>query len=207
MDHENREFRLSDCVASNPGRLQVNYLRWFIHKPTWPLLWAGLALFGIVGALYLHWSLWFLATLLLVCNLLYWVSVRMHFWNGDANPGFVVSDDPVLIAVATDLTKGVEAYPAVKIFRARFRHTDGRPPRLDDRVATVSGYSPGGADLPHWADFDPLPAEYATGNPVAISALMASFTADDWERLGRFLKQVPQPYRTGLYMITSESNP
>jgi hypothetical protein len=207
MDHENRTLTLGNSVAGNPGRLRVNYLRWLIHKPTWPLLWAGSAILCTAGALYLHWSWWIPAALLAVWNFLYWVRVREHFWNGNANPGLVVSADPLLIAVATDLTQGVGSYPAVKVFRAGLRHIDGQPPRVGDRVGTVALYSRSPDDTPHWADFDPLPAQYATGDPEKLSALLGSFAADDWARLERFLKQVPQPYRAGLYMIELERKP
>src|SRR5579871_1683077 len=125
MDDEKRALTLGASVAGHPGQVRVNYLRWFFHRPTWPLLWAGLALLCLAGALYLHWSWWIPTVLLLPWNFLYWVRVREHFWRGDANPGLVVSVDPLLIAVATDLTKGMGTYPAVKIFRAGLRHIDG----------------------------------------------------------------------------------
>ncbi len=201
-------FTLGASAASNPGRLRVNYLRWLIHKPTWPLIWGGLALLCLVAALSLHWSLWVPAALLLAWNVLYWVRVREHFWSGCANPGVVVSVDPLLIAVATDLTKGVGTYPAVKIVRARLRHIDGQLPRVGVRVGTVALYTATfDENIPHWVDFDPLPAQYATGDPKKISTLLGSFTADDWADLERFLQQVPQPYQPGLYMINRDSKP
>ncbi len=160
----------------------------------------------ILGALYLHWSLWIPAALLLVWNILYWVRVREHFWNGCANPGVVVSVDPLLIAVLTDLTQGVGSYPALKLIAARIRHIEKGPPRIGDRVATVALYTATFDEkIPHWVDFDPYPAQYATGDSTRISALMETFTTEDWAELDEYLKQVPQPYKVGLYMIKSES--
>lgn len=193
---------LNGTVASNPGRLRVNYLRWLIHKPAWPLGWAAAALAALAGAVWLHWAFWIPAALLLLCNAFYWFRLKTHFERGDANPGLVVSATPPLVAVATDLTKGFGSYPAVKVFAAGPLRVAGRRPEAGDRVATVSLYAPGSdASLPHWADFDPHPAEYVTADPAALAGLMATFTPGDWDNLSRLLEQVPRPYRPGLYLV------
>ena len=206
MGREERAITLdSSARASNPGRLRVSVLRWLTFKPKWPSIWFGVGLLSIVAASWLHWLFWIPSTLLILLNVLYWIRVREHFWGGDANPGLVVSVDPLLVAVATDLTQGVGAYPAVKVFEASLPRMGGERPEVGSRIATVSLYSPGMNDAPHWGDFIPHPAQYATGDDGRIEELMQTFSAGDWSRLQRCLKQVPKPYRPGLYMIDEES--
>lgn len=196
---------LNGTVASNPGRLRVSYLRWLTHKPTWPLGWAAAALAALAGAVLLHWAFWIPAVFLMLCNAFYWFRLKMHFERGDANPGLVVSATPPLVAVATDLTKGFGSYPVVKVFAAGPLRVSGRRPEVGDRVGTVALYSPGpDPAVPHWADFDPHPAEYVTADPAALDGLMDTFTPADWDNLARLLEQVPRPYRPGLYTVTAD---
>lgn len=196
--------KVVESRASNPGRLRVNLLQWLRHKPIWPILFACAALVSLAGALLLHWSLWIAAGFFLLCNLLYWFNVHMHFRHGDANPGVVVSVDPLLIAVATDLTQGVGSYPAVKLFRANLSQIAGAAPEYGKRVATVSTYRMNADGIPHWRDVTPYPAEYATNNEKAIQRLMQTFTEDDWAHLEEMLKRVPQPFQPGLYMLDAD---
>jgi hypothetical protein len=196
---------LNGTVASNPGRLRVNYLRWFLHKPAWPLGWAVALVAAVAAAVWLHWAFWFAAVVLLLCNVFYWFRLTMHFGRGDANPGLVVSAAPPLVAVATDLSKGFGVFPAVKVFAAGPLRVAGRRPEVGDRVGTVSLYTPGpDSSAPHWADFDPHPAEYVTADPAAIAGLMATFTPADWDNLARLMEQVPRPYRPGLYLLPAD---
>ena len=193
---------LNGTVASNPGRLRVNYLRWLTHKPAWPLGWAAAAVAAVAGAVLVHWAFWVSAAFLLLGNAFYWFRLKMHFERGDANPGLVVSATPPLVAVATDLTKGFGSFPAVKVFAAGPLRVAGRRPEVGDRVATVSLYSPGlDPTAPHWSDFDPHPAEYVTADAAALAGLMATFDPGEWDKLARLLELVPQPYRPGLYLI------
>lgn len=200
MDDE--PLSLNGTMASNPGRLRVNHLRWLLHKPAWPIGWAVAAALAVAGAVLVHWAFWFPAAFLLLCNAFYWFRLKMHFERGDANPGLVVSASPPLVAVATDLTKGFGSFPAVKVFAAGPLRIAGRRPEVGDRVGTVSLYSSGpDQSAPHWSDFEPHPAEYVTADAAAIAGLMATFPQEQWDNLAQLLEMVPQPYRPGLYLI------
>jgi hypothetical protein len=189
------------AVASNPGRLRVQTFRWIRHKPLWPLLWAGLLAGSLLLPIAIHWSLWFLVVTLLGCNILYWLVVRGVFWSGDANASIVVDVDPLLVAVATDLTKGRGSYPVVKIIEVALDDIDGNEPEVGDRLATVASYSPSGDSREHWSDFDPLPVQYATDDEDEIAELMESFGEENWVGLKMLLREVPRPYEPGLYKI------
>src|SRR5262249_27415776 len=110
-DPEPDPYRIVQGVASNPGRICVHFVRWISHRPTWPIVWASLLVLSLLPPIFAHWTFWILTALLLLVNVWYWMLVRSIFWNGDANPGIVVDTLPLMIAVATDLTKGRGIYP------------------------------------------------------------------------------------------------
>lgn len=203
MSEPQRAWTLDNSArASNPGGLRVNPFCWLRHYPAWPLV----LFFGFWALVVLAWlvnreQLWGLAVAALAVNGFYWKRLREHFRYGDANPGIVVSLEPMLIAVATDLTKGAGQYPVVKIFNKRLPTIDGQRPRLGARLATVALYEGSSDKSPHWSDFDPLPAQCATGDQAALERIMNSFTQRDWDRLNSWLAHVPQPFRRGLYPI------
>ena len=84
----------------------------------------------------------------LLVNWLYWRHQAAHFALGCANPATVVSLNPPLLAVYTDLTTGERAYPVIKILR-----DSGIPSSVGDKFATVSLYQ-GSTEAERWEDFD-----------------------------------------------------
>lgn len=187
--------------ASNPGNLHVNRLRWFRYYPKWPIIWFCSLALCVFLAWTVHWSFWIFAGLLFLMNLLYWQRVSEHFRHGCANPAMIIALDPMLIAVLTDLTKGEGNYPVIKIIQQRLPTACGQLPQAGTLLAAVSLYSPSPDEEPHWADFDPRPIDCATGDAPAIQRIMSSFDASDWNELRHALKQVPRPYRCGLYHV------
>ncbi len=198
-DHE--PVSIGGAYASHPGRTRVDVLRWFRSYPRWPAIW----LLGLLGGAALGWfvhaSLWAVAGLALLGNLLYWRKVRGHFQGGCANPSVVISEDPLRIAVSSDLSKGDGDFPVIKIIEKPLAGIAGQQPKVGLRLATVALYYDGVEDRPHWEDFDPRPLECATGDLSEIARVISSFDEEDWGELERHLAQVPQPYRTGLYRI------
>lgn len=203
MSDEQRTWTLDDSsLASNPGNLSVSPFRWFRYYPTWPLIWFFSLVFFVGLACLFHWSLWIVAVLLLAMNWFYWQRVRDHFRSGCANPAMVISMDPMMIAVSTDLTKGIGEYPVVKIIEKSLPAVCGQIPQVGSRLPAVALYeSSPDDDLPHWADFDPRPIDCATGDLEAIRAVMNTFKESDWDELSSWLEQVPRPFRCGLYHI------
>lgn len=203
MSKKQKTWTLSDSArASNPGNVEVNPFRWVRHYPKWPLIWFCTLMFWVALAYWVHWSLWTVAVLLLAMNWFYWRRVIEHFRHGCANPAIIVSMEPTLIAVSTDLKKGTRPYPVVKIIEKSIPTACGQVPQVGSRLAAVALYTPGTDDsLTHWIDFDPRPVDCATGDREAMQAVLGTFSEADWEELQWWLKQVPQPYCCGLYRI------
>jgi len=195
---------LSRATASRPARLRINWIHWLRYDPDARLFLICLALsiLGIFCALYFSAWHWIWAIFFLLLPLLAWIRWTIHFRTGNAEPGKVVSLDPVLFAVATDLTKGIGSFPALKIVQSkRLPHIYRGSLAIGFRLATVCMYEFSKADSPSWADVHPMPAEYVTSNKKKIAKVMQLFSQEDWDKLDRFLKQVPLPYAPGLYRI------
>jgi hypothetical protein len=188
--------------ASRPGRVALNPIHWALHYPLVPV--SGIILIGIVISgvqlRFLPPGVIVVALFLCVAYVLYWYRVFAHFWHGDANPGIIVSTNPTLVAVSTDMRTGYGEYPAVKIIRAPTRDVEGRQYEVGDHLPTVALYS-GSQTNSHWDNFDPRPAQAATSSRRAIRKLLNRFAEEDWARLESYLRSIPQPYRTGLYWI------
>ncbi len=197
---------LSSAQASHPGLIRVNFIRWLLHYPMWPLIWAGMLVVFISAAMWFHWSFWIPAVLLLLANGLYWWRLRRHFLHGDAMPGLVIALDPMLIAAATDLTQGLGNYPVIKIIKKRLGSIAGQEPEVGSRLICVATYMMDPDNkLPHWRDVDPVPVECATGSRSATDRLMVGVPGEQWEQLHDWLSQVPIPYRPGLYRIRTST--
>jgi hypothetical protein len=202
MSNDQRSWTLDNSFrASNPGHVPVSAFRWSRHYPTWPLLWFSALAALVAMVCFVDSNLWLVTVLLLCGNWLYWRRVREHFWNGDAIPGIIVSMKPLLIAVATDLSKGSGEYPVVKIIKKSLTTVCGQIPDVGSQLAAVAVYASRNHRLPHWDDLDPRPIDCATGDVEVIDRVMTSLTENDWNRLHSGLRQVPQPYRCGLFHI------
>ncbi|MBC8357114.1 MAG: DUF3239 domain-containing protein [Planctomycetes bacterium] len=190
--------------ASNPGSFRVSPLRWAVSYPIWPCLWLALLLGSLAPALLVHWSFWILAGAFLFTNWFYWMRVRDHFLHGCVNPGMIVSLHPMRIAVYSDLTHGVGAYPAVKIIQQKLRLIGGSQPRIGTRLAVVSLYNSGLSDLPHWIDFDPRPVESATPDPAIQRRCLESIDIEDWTMLSELIPRLPKSFEPGLYILRED---
>jgi len=149
----------------------------------------------------------FIATLLLplvpiIAFMIYMYGSLRHFMRGDGNPGVVVSLDPTLIAVATDLNNSsLEHYPVVKVVQTKLKRSRGEELKTGSIVGTVAQYSAAAAKADHFADFDPVPADLATGNEGDLSSLLASFDKNHYQQLVASVSRLPQPYQPGLFYL------
>lgn len=188
--------------ASNPGNFRPSLLRLCRHYPLWPAIWGSFLIFSLIMAWNHHWLWWGAAALLLGINLLHYVRLREHFRYGCVNPAVVLSLNPPLIAVASDLTMGQGAYPVIKIISKSLPTANGLPPQTGSRLATVATYQfPLDKSQAHWADFHPRPVDCASGDPAVLEKVMASLADNDWDELISWLKQIPQPWQCGLFHI------
>jgi len=158
---------------------------------------------AVVGCAFLVFeaSVWFAILLLpiFVCDLLYWMHIDAYFANGDANPGVIVQLNPTLVAVDSDLTKGIGSYLAIKIICTRLQRIDGQRPMPGMHLPTVALYfSIPKIKTPHWASFDPRPIECATADRNILNRVTASFTREQIATLETSVQLLPS-LQPGLY--------
>lgn len=201
--------KLTQSAASNPGRLKVNWAQYLWCFPGWPVLWVLATLVSLALAMAVHGGFWVLVAIVLLLDFAWWFRTRMHFIGGCINPGKVVSVNPPLIAVYTDLTKrnGV-SHPVVKVLPHPFRRMAGGPFREGHDIAAIATYEIGDDDTrDHWSDFYPVAVQCATRDPEEIDRVYDSLDEDSWETLDLALKQVPRPVEPGLYRIRKRRKP
>ena len=198
----------SDTYASNPGQLAVNPFVWSRSKPKWPLLLGGAFLISVLPfAKGFGWLPLVRSLLLLIVNVVYWLRIYEHFKRGDSAPGKIISLDPPLVAVATDLSKGNGIFPVLKVTK----HQKGLLRRIADdfgaEIPTVSLFKHSEKkESPHWDNVFPLPAQFATSSQVKIETAMNTFHPDEWKVLADGIRQLPKPYSPGLYRINEKSS-
>lgn len=191
----------SDTVASNPGSVRIMpfVLMRYMHKSVLLLI---PLLASLVFALQVS-LLWggLSSVIFFVINYLYWRRKREHFAYGDSNGGIVVSENPKLIAVTTDLSKGITGkYPVVKIVPYKGKG------KLNERIGTVALYEGSSVCTPHWNDFFPVPVEYVNSNKAEQKAVLRSYSEESWELLEARIKKIGRPYKEGLFKISTENS-
>jgi hypothetical protein len=200
-DEKKRSLTLDDkSTASLPGNVKASPLRYAMHFPKWPaILGGGLIVLAAAAVVTMSTALIILAFIMLAINGLYWYRLKEHFLHGCINPAVVVSTNPLLIAVSTDLTTGWKPWPVIKILRHPLKSIAGCPPQVGMRLSTVALYQPSQGDDSHWSDFHPVAVECVTTDPAAIQYTMSQLGEDGWRELENKLRQVPQPWKPGLY--------
>ena len=139
-------------------------------------------------------------------TLIYFYDRLRHFMRGDANPGIVLTVNPTLVAVATDMSRTDEPYKAVKVFQTNLKPSTGSTSTLEvgSVIGTIAQYSASAGNQGHFADFNPVPAELATKNEDYLSSLIDSFDQEQYRQAAQAIKCLPQPYRPGLFHIGPE---
>ena len=192
--------------ASNPGGARVKPMIWLSQYPAWPIIWISLAVLMLLLAILVHWSLWIGFVVLIAMNWLYWRRVRDQFMCGAVNPAVIVSENPMLIAVLTDLSKGSGYFPVVKIIRKDLPEVEGRRWVPGTALATVSLYTRHHDEsMPRWADFDPRPLVCATDDASDIDAVTRSIPPESWDELAAAMKQVPRPFARGTFHLFKDA--
>ncbi len=207
------------AFASNPGNLSFNILQWWKYNPlsislgitgliSSLALWGGLVAAGYRGTIPTknggETPIWLFGPACLLTAVFFSAVNFRKFGKGDANPGVVISLDPVLIAVPTDLTQGIGEFPVLKIVRIKLKQINGKPIKLGDCVPTVANYADTAPkDCGHWGDFYPDPAQYATSDQKQIHRLLNSFPQEQFDFIEEALKLIEPPYEEGLYALWS----
>lgn len=225
MPSERKPRFVSDAAqASNPGRLKVQL---WVYYRCFPRVPAAVGACLIVCGAAAFWSppAWVISGVL-VGRLAITdpARVKEHFWYGCINPALIVSHDPDLIAVYSDLDAGAGPYPVVKVLPHPLKRMAGGRPAVGTRLATVALYAgrirrpparlrSGAAGQPdstaavesrlppRWTDFHPLAVNCATADLAEIERVLASIGEREWEAMAAALPQIPTPPQPGLYPV------
>lgn len=200
VERFNRE---TNSAAANPGMLRISMLKFWLSFPKWPTVWTSLLLISVLLGVFLTCFGWVLALLFLVVKVFYWKVVRNKFIGGCVNPSVVLSLDPPLVAVLTNLTKGETEteWNFIRILRQPIANMTGGPPQVGQRLATAALYTVSDDDCPHWEYFAPVVVNCVTWNTADIQRVFFSIQSSDWEEISQGLKQLPQPFVEGLYKV------
>jgi hypothetical protein len=132
---------------------------------------------------------------------------RSGFMHGDACPAVVLSDDPWIVAVYTDLsTQGTTDHPAIKILRQPLSRMTGGPPKVGDRLTAVAVYVGTSNSLqtslqePCWADFNPKIANCGSSDTVALRRMLDRIPTRLWQDLAHYLTKGTTD-KPGLYPL------
>ena len=191
------------AVASNPGKVTLKSWVWAKNHLGEVLVLKFALIVSFVLTFGASYGFGVMAFMVLSYNVLYWIRKKEHFKLGDSNGGIIVSANPTLAAVTTDLSKGWGTYPVLKIIE----YKTSKPVQIGDRIATVALYSAStDDDLPHWIDFHPIPIDYATDDQAEIERALLSYENDNWAVIERRIKQIPKPFKVGLYRVDLEES-
>jgi hypothetical protein len=194
--------KLTDSAASNPGRLRISMLKHWLSFPAWPTGWAVGFTIALALAVLLHWGFACLAVPLAALNWLYWWVQRNKFASGCVNPTVVLSVDPPLVAVLTNLTKGATEtkWDYVKVLPQPLGSMTAGPPQLGQKLASVAVYEDSNNDE-HWHDFYPVVVNCVSWNQADIARVQSTIDPGDWKELDAAIRQLPQPPVEGLYKV------
>jgi hypothetical protein len=193
--------------ASNPTNLSVNKLQWIKFHPVWSLTWLiGLFISGYLTYTFRGYNI--IHTIFFVfANWLYWWIQERIISKGDFNYGRVVAINPTLIAVPTDLRKGMGRFPVIKIAKTKLKKIEGKALEVGDKIVTVSMYSDHSkGDYPFWEDVEPRPVYVGYTNVAVLNERMKQFTDEDWKYLDTELSKISKPYSEGLYRVNPTEN-
>ncbi|MBI9017792.1 MAG: DUF3239 domain-containing protein [Phycisphaerae bacterium] len=190
-------------VASNPGFIKVDILHWVKFYPV-----QTIGRFGSILASAFFANLFPICYIYLIVMFYlersYWRWVKGHFIYGCINPAVIVTLNPLLAAVSTDLTNRDGYYPVIKIIKVKPFTIDGQPLGIGTKIPTVALYSRKHATEYRWGGFNPIPVAYATSDASEIQRCLDSIEDSDWQELFEHLKEIPEPYKAGLYKLFDE---
>jgi len=200
----NKKYTLdNNTVASNPGKIIFKQSQWLKYNFKFSLIMAFLFFLSIY--LSVKYSKFFFIMMVIIVIILehYWLKLKEHY-TADSNAGLVISTNPNLVAVSTNLTKSDDGnFPVIKVIKYKVR----KNVKFGDKIATVSTYKRDLDDtLDHWVDFFPLPVNYATNDINEINNEINSYPKEQWDNLEKGLMEIEKPYKEGLYKVETKTS-
>ncbi len=198
-DHYKSPLLDHNTFASLPARLRCNLLKYAFHYPVLP----GFFVITQVSAWYCFTlassSLLIPAVLSASLIFLYWKHIAALCWHGDLCPAKVISTNPLLIAVHTDLTLCDAPFPVIKIMKPPHLTFGRKTPCIGDRLAAVALYKSTGRYHGRWDDFTPRPIQCVTLSKSRVQSTIERIPHELWDDLDENLNAVSEPQSPGLY--------
>ena len=192
----------SHTIPSLQGNMKINYWQWIKTHPKNTIYSIGALIISFFLMIKVHWIFTIVFIAALLYNLWYWITVRNKFKGGDVNPGKVISVNPNLVAVATNMRKYDGNYPVLKIIETKLSKDEQKVGTI---IPTVALYNDNPHDYPFWAEFSPVPVSLGITDKKTINHLLSQFTDDDINTLNEYIKQVPE-HKKGIYKIDEDKS-
>ncbi|MFK7766611.1 MAG: DUF3239 domain-containing protein [Mariniblastus sp.] len=179
-----------EYLASNPGILSPNYLKVMTTFPAWPAIIFGLLLISFGGVFI---SLWFLLPFagMLALAIYYLRQISFHYTGGCITPARILSVEPPLVAVYTDLSVSGRSCHIIRLLRQPL-HKLAPHAAKPGPISTISLYCGLHQELgDHWCDIHPVITNLATNDANEIQRVHSSIGQEEWQWLDWGLKQIP----------------
>ncbi|MEO7174972.1 MAG: hypothetical protein ABIV51_03970 [Saprospiraceae bacterium] len=187
----------SHTIPSFQGDMKLNIPQWCKYNPKKIFRSTLFLLIGFVLMIEIHWLFVLLVIGALLYNIWYWVAIFNQFKGGDANPGKVISINPTLVAIATNMRKSTGDYPILKIVETRLPKEDNI---LNKIIPTVALYNDNPHGYPFWAEFHPVPVIQGINDRKRIEYLISCFSQESLDSLEKSLLNVGQK-EVGIYKV------
>ena len=191
----------SNSLASNPGKMTLNYFRWIKMNFSSVLKKKVFLIAMFLLMIKVHWLFGIIFLGALLYNVWYWFGAINKFKAGDVNPGKVISVNPDRVAVATNMTKFGGNYPILRIIETNL-------PKFEKEVGmfipTVALYNDNPHGYPFWAEFHPVPISHGTSDKGILKAKFESFEKEDFIKIDKYLEEV-NTIEEGTYRVEKET--
>ncbi|MFD2095444.1 DUF3239 domain-containing protein [Corallincola platygyrae] len=191
----------NDTFASTPGMISFKPGVWFKHDRKKIISLVLFLLTSVLFGFFVTKIAFLFVPVACYMNWYYWIAASEHF-TADSNGGIVISKNPTLVAVSTNLAKFGGDYPVIKVIE----YKPSKFVRVGDRIGTIAVYEAhedddGESFINHWVDFEPIPIDYATDDRSEIRREIARYSDEQWEDIESGVSQLTKPYSPGLYRV------
>ena len=192
----------SHTIPSFQGDMKLSIVQWIKYNFNKIFKSILVLIFGFVLMIKIHWLFGLVFIGALLYNIWYWFTAFNQFKGGDVNPGKVISINPSLIAVATDMRKFSGDYPILKIIETKLPKEDNI---LGKVIPTVALYNDNPHGYPFWAEFHPVPVIHGISDKKRIDHIMSSFSQESMSTLEEYIKKVDSN-KVGIYKVDENNN-
>jgi hypothetical protein len=190
--------------ASHQANLKASWWTIIKGRPGYLPRTVFLVVVTFVLCIFISWFFLFYLARILLSHVVVMQSVHNGLLSGDLNPGIVISESPLRIAVMTDLSLGSGNYPILRIIDTpvpkRYRKQGSKVPcaggyqQIDEEV-----------DKPYWDFYEPTPLVSYTDTATA-SMKRFEIPQYQWDSLYEACKTLPKEPSIGFYTLQDREN-